>query len=146
VNRGLIWTGVVVALVGGTWFGLSRMFSAGETNSAKERVRRVFDGTKPGGDSQRAIFLWWNGSLNMPPGGQEEFTRAADAFEVWRAKREIKQVSSYTIKDATVVEPAKGLRQAVVEVSGTVDGKDFKMRVVQGEPIAWVPEPGEEGN
>ena len=142
MNRGLIWTGVVVALVGGTWFGLSKMFSAGETNSAKERVRRVFDGTKPGGDFQRSIFLWWNGSLNMPPGGQEEFTRAADAFEVWRAKRGIKQVSSYTIGDAKIVEPAKGLHSAVVEVSGMVDGKAFKMRVSQGEPIDWA----EEGN
>jgi hypothetical protein len=140
----LIWLAIVVVVIGGVWFGLSTMFSSGETHSAEERVRRIFDGMKSGGDLQRAIFLWWNGSLNMPPGGAEEFSRATDEFEVWRAKREIKLVSSYTIKDATIVEAAKGLRQAVVEVSGTVDGRDFKMRVVQGEPIAWVPEPGEE--
>src|SRR5262245_3576229 len=121
MKRGLIWTGVLVVLVGGAWFGLSNMFTAGETNNAKERTRRIFDGTKPGGDLQRSIFLWWNGSMNRSPGGQEEFNRAADAFEEWRAQKGIKAVSSYTIKDATIVEEAKGLKAAVVEVTGTVD-------------------------
>jgi hypothetical protein len=143
MDKRLIWIGVIVLAVGGAWFGLSSMFTAGETNSAKERVRRVFDGTKPGGDLQRSIFLFWNGSLNAPAGGQEEFARAADSFEAWRAQKEIKQVSSYTIKDATIVEEAKGLKAAVVVVSGTVDGADFKMRVVQGQPLAWLSEPGE---
>lgn len=140
MDKRLIWIGVIVLAVGGAWFGLSSMFTAGETNSAKERVRRVFDGTKRGGDLQRSIFLYWNGSLNAPAGGQEEFGRAADAFEAWRAEKEIKQVASYTIKDATIVEEAKGLKAAVVVVSGTVDGSDFKIRVSQGQPLTWLSE------
>lgn len=141
MKRNLIWLGLGILVLVGGGFGLARMFTAGEAHSAQERVRRVFDGMKSGGDLQKAIFLWWNGSLKMPIGGQEEFNRAADGFEAWKAEREIKQVSSYEIKDAVVVEEAKGLRQALVIVSGTVDGQDFKMRVRQGEPIAWVPGP-----
>ncbi len=144
MKRGLIWPAIVVFVLAGGWYGLSRMFTSSEAHTAQERVRRVLDGMKSGGDLQRAIFLWWNGSFHMPLGGQEEFNRAADAFETWRAQREIKVVSSYQIKGAVVLEEAKGLGQAVVLVSGTVDGQDFKMRVVHGEPISWVPEPGEE--
>ena len=139
MKRGLVWGGIAIGVLVVVGVGLSRMGTSAETNNAKERVRRLFDTMKPGGDPQTAIFLYWTGKLVLPPGGQEEFNRAADAFEAWKAQRDIKQVSSYEIKDAVVVEEAKGLRQAVVTVSGTLDGRPFKLRVVQLDPLEWLP-------
>ena len=38
--------------------GLGYMFTKGEANSAQERVRRMFDGLKAGGNRQQAIEMW----------------------------------------------------------------------------------------
>lgn len=137
MNRKLAWGRIAVLVLVAAGAGLS--CTSGEAHTARERVRRLFDEMKPGGNPQTAIFLFWAGKLTMPPGGQEEFNRAADAFEAWKAQGDLKQVSSYEIKDAVLVEEAKGLRQAVVTVSGTVDGRPFKLRAQQLEPLQWIP-------
>lgn len=129
---------VVLALlvVVGRW-GLSHMFTSGEAHSARERVRRVLDGMKRGGDRQAAIALWKEGTLHLP-GGMEAFNEAATAFEAWEAEAGITRVTECEIRGAEVSEETGRLGEATVIVSGTIDGEPFRMRVVQGRPIEWM--------
>jgi hypothetical protein len=133
----LITVGTIVFLVVGGKCGLSYMFTSGEANSAKERVRRIFDGMKAGGNREQAIALWKLGTLHVP-GGIEAFSAAADEFDAWEAENELAGVASYEITDAEVTAETGRLGEATVIVSGTVDGRAFKFKVVQGTPIQWV--------
>ncbi len=127
-----------VGLVAGGWWGLGHMFTSGEAQSARERVRRVLDGMKVGGNTDQAIALWYQGSFHLP-GGATQFEEAASGFEAWQADKGLGRISKYEISDARGTEETGRLGQATVEVSGTIDGAPFKMRVVQGEPIVWIP-------
>lgn len=114
------------------------MFTGGEANNASERVRRVLDGMKPGGDTQATIALWKFGTLHVP-GGAEGFNQAMDEFDRWTAQRGIKVITSYEITSAVVESETDKLGEAAVLVSGEIDKGLFRMRVRQGVPIAWVP-------
>jgi hypothetical protein len=133
----LIGVAVVVLLVVAGRCGLSYMFTSGEAHSAEERVRRIFDGMKQGGNRQQAIALWKLGTFNIP-GGIEAFSAAADEFDAWEAENELVGLSQYTITDAKVTGETGKLGEATVVVSGTVDGRPFKFKVVQGRAIEWI--------
>ena len=129
MKKAAIWAGIVLsALVLGR-LALGSMFTAGEVNSARERVRRVLDGLKAGGNRQQAIPLWRHGTFSA--GSQDEFDAAASEFERWTAKHRIDPVVDYAITDAEVVGESDRLGNATVRVSGTVNGRPFAMRVVQ---------------
>jgi hypothetical protein len=130
MKKAAIWGGVVLALIIIGRVGLGYMFTSGEENSAKERVRRVFDGLKSGGNRQEAIPLWRHGSFNA--GSQQEFESAANELDAWSAKHKIDPVVDYEIKEATVLGEQDRLGNAVVRVAGTVNGRPFSMRVQQG--------------
>jgi len=136
-KRLLIGGAVVVALVVAGRCGLTYMFTSGEAHSAQERVRRVLDGMKPGGNMDQAISLWYLGSFHLP-GGQTQFDEAATAFEAWQRQRNLGRISTFEITEARVTKETGQLGQATAEVSGTIEGTPFKVRVVSGEPIAWV--------
>ena len=125
---------VFVAIAGRC--GLSYMFTSGEAHSARERVRRIFDGMKAGGDRQQAIALWKLGTLYVP-GGMEAFNAAATEFEAWEAERELAGISGYEITGSEVVQETRRLGDATVIVSGTIDGRPFRLRVVQGRAVEW---------
>jgi hypothetical protein len=133
----LIGAAAVVFLVVAGRCGLGAMFTSGEAHSARERVRRMLDGMRAGGDRQAAIAQWKLGAFHVP-GGMEAFSEAADGFEAWTAAREITAVSSYEIAGAEVVAETGQLGEATVVVSGTIDGAPFRMRVVRGKPVEWV--------
>jgi hypothetical protein len=135
-RRILTVAGIAVSLFIVIRLGLGYMFSSGETHNAQERVRRVFDGMKAGGDLQKAICLWYLGTFSVP-GGQEQFNQAADAFEAWQAESELASVTSYEITESKIVEQSDQLGEAVVVVRGTLNGKPFAMRVRAGQPLAW---------
>jgi HAMP domain-containing protein len=136
-RKGLIGVAAVVFLVVAGRCGLQAMFTSGEAHSARERVRRMLDGMKPGGDRQAAIAQWKLGAFHVP-GGMEAFNEAADGFEAWTAEKEIAFISSYGIEGAEVVEETGQLGEATVIVSGTIDGQPFRLRVVRGRPVEWV--------
>jgi hypothetical protein len=117
--------------------GLGYMFGSGETNSAKERVRRVFEGMQAGGDKDRAIALFYLGTFHVP-GGPEIFSQAADAYFAWMAERKIQVVNDFTITDARIVDDPGGLGQATVIVSGTVNGEPFAIQATHAKPLVWV--------
>ena len=133
----LITIGVIVFLVVAGKCGLGYMFTSGEANSAKERVRRVLDGMKAGGNREQAIALWKLGTLHIP-GGIEAFSMAADEFDAWEAEHELVGMGTYEITDAKVTAETGKLGEATVIVSGTIDGMAFKFKVVHGKPIQWV--------
>jgi hypothetical protein len=136
-KRVLIGVATVVFLVVAGRCGLGYMFTSGEAHSARERVRRILDGMKAGGDRQAAIALWKLGTLYVP-GGMEAFNQAATEFEAWEAAKEITRVTQYEITASEVVKETGRLTEATAIVSGTIDGTPFRMRVVQGKPVEWV--------
>jgi len=117
--------------------GLSYMFTSGEAHSAQERVRRMLDGMKQGGNRQQAIALWKLGIFNIP-GGMDAFNMAATEFEAWEAENELVGMESYEITGAEVTAETGRLGEATVIVSGKIDGRPFRFRVVQGKPVEWV--------
>jgi hypothetical protein len=133
MKKAAIWTLVVIGLLIAGRVGLGYLFKSGEANSARERVRRVFDGLKRGGDRQRAIPLWKHGSFNT--GNQLEFDEAAGEFEEWTLKHKIDLVTDYEVDKAEVLSETDRLGNAVVRVTGTVNGRPFAMRVQQGARI-----------
>lgn len=133
MKKAAIWAGIVIGLLIVGRLGFGYMFRSGETNSAKERVRRVLDGLKAGGNRQQAIPLWRHGSFHV--GSQHEFDAAATEFEDWTAKHKIDPVLDYEIRDAEVLDESDRLGNSVVRVSGTANGKPFVMRVQQGARV-----------
>jgi hypothetical protein len=92
---------------------------------------------KRGGNRQQAIALWKLGTLNVP-GGMDAFSTAATEFETWEAEHELTEVSQYEITDADVTAETGKLGEATVVVSGTVDGRPFRLRLVQGQAVEWL--------
>ena len=133
----LIAVGTIVFLIVAGKCGLGYTFTSGEANSAKERVRRILDGMKTGGNREQAIALWKLGTLHIP-GGIEAFSMAADEFDAWEAEHELVGMETYEITGAKVTAETGKLGEATVIVSGTIDGMAFKFKVVQGKPIQWV--------
>ncbi len=136
-KRVLIGVATVIFLVVAGRCGLGYMFSSGEAHSARERVRRIFDGMKRGGDRQAAIALWKLGTLHIP-GGMDAFDQAASEFEAWEAEKELSGISQYEITGSEVTQETGRLGEATVIVSGTIDGVPFRLRVVQGRAVEWV--------
>ena len=133
----LIGVAVVVFLAVAGRCGLSYMFTSGEAHSAEERVRRMLDGMKQGGDRQQAIALWKLGTFTIP-GGMDAFNMAATEFEAWEAEHELAGMETYEVTGAEVTAETGKLGEATVVVSGTVDGRPFKLRVVQGRAVEWI--------
>jgi hypothetical protein len=137
MQKALTWISIIaLALVGGRAL-LEKTFSGAELHSAQERVRGVLDGLKSGGDRQKSLGLWYRGTLS-PPTGFEELGRAADAFERWCRERRIgTSISGYEVGEAVMMSEGTPQVAAVVQVSGSIDGQPFKMRVQKDVPIAW---------
>jgi hypothetical protein len=133
MKKAAIWAIVVIGLLIAGRLGLGHMFTSGEANSAQERVRRILDGLKAGGDRQKAIPLWKHGTFNV--GSQHEFDTAAGEFEEWTIKHKIDPVVDYEIEKAEVVSDTERLGAATVRVTGTINGKPFVMRVQGGARV-----------
>jgi hypothetical protein len=136
MQKAAIWIGAILAAIIVGKYALTGMFTSGEANNAQERVRRVFDGLKAGGDRQRSITLWYNGTFNVPG---TEFDRVATEFEAWTRQRNVDMVSAYEISEVKVLSETERLGEAVVRVTGTVNARPFGLRVVQGMPLQWTP-------
>lgn len=133
MKKAAIWVMVVIGLLIAGRLGLGYLFTSGEANTAQERVRRILDGLKHGGDRQKAIPLWKHGSFRV--GSQLEFDLAAGEFEEWTLKHKIDPVVDYTIGKAEVVSESDRLGNAMVRVTGTVNSRPFTMRVQQGARV-----------
>jgi hypothetical protein len=137
VKKLLLWLGVFATVVVVCKAGLSHLFTVGEADAAKQRVRKLLSAVQSGGDGSPAICLWWAGSTTLP---MNEFSRAAEAFDKWWAASNLKKpIRQFTIDDVKVISETEKLTEGVVDVGGTIDGHGFKWRCVQGQPIDWAP-------
>jgi hypothetical protein len=106
-------------------------------DKAKQRVSGVLDGIRKGGagtglDVQRAICLWFNGKVVLD---MATLSRASDHFTSWQNEGHIARViSTFEVSDA------EGAGATWV-VSGTIEGRPFKIRATEGEPLSWVKAP-----
>jgi hypothetical protein len=138
MQKALIWISLIVVVVVGGKIALEKMFVAGENNAATERVRRIFDGMKAGGNKDQAIAMYELGAFAIPGGG-EGFRRAADAFDRWWKEKDLPwTIASYELSAAEIKDPATALAGAVVIVSGTVEGKPFRLRAQRDQRLLWL--------
>ena len=109
-------------------------------DKARQRVTGVLDGIRKGGadttiDVQRAICLWYNGSLMLD---MATLSRASDLYQSWQNEGHVaRHISSFEVLDAAE------LGDGAVAVSGTIERKPFTIRVTPGAPLAWIKPPQE---
>jgi hypothetical protein len=108
-------------------------------NAAKERVKIILDGLQKEGGSnglafQAAICEWDSALYTIQD--QNEFEQAYDHFSDWLDERDInhRKISDYEITTVELVQESP----PVAMVSGTIEGRPFKMRVPDKRRISWV--------
>lgn len=108
----------------------------------KNRVNIILTGIKEeGGGSgtklQTAISMWWADKMLISD--LRELGDAQDAFERWQREANIyPKISSFEVEEAEIVEDAD---VATAIVSGTINGKAFKMKVPSRGRVSWVQKP-----
>lgn len=115
-----------------------RMNESGAQDKAKARVTGVLDGVQKGGtdttpDVQRAICLWYNGSVFLEMG---TLSKASDLFLSWQNEGRIaRHISSFHVTGAET------LAGGAVAVSGDIENQPFTVRVEPGVALAWIKRP-----
>ena len=112
-----------------------------ETNAARERMRKIFEGVTRQGNVDQAICLWEYGSRNCP-GGSDGFNRAASAIEnalKVKGLNSFDEVKSFEIGEATYKRGDGGILKvsAVVGVKVTINGSEYEVECIDGEPVTW---------
>lgn len=122
----------------GGGFSLGSVLETTPEKKAETRVNRILSHLKKEGDIedsglQTAICLWDSDKLLLD--SQDELEAAYDAFNSWRDERGIngRKISDYTVTGSEVAQQSP----LVVTVSGTIEGRAFKMRVPDRERISW---------
>jgi hypothetical protein len=117
---------------------IDRLISTSPEKAAESRVRQILENLKREGDTedrglQSAICLWDSDKLVLED--RNELEAAYDAFNAWRDERGINQrkISDFTITGSELVQQSP----PVVNVSGTIEGQPFKMRVPDERRISW---------
>ena len=115
---------------------------SGEKHSARERMRKVFEGITRVGNPDHAVCLWAHGSI-FCPGGAEDFGRSATEMEAAFKEKGIDSwgdVKSFEVGEATYKRGDGGMFKisAVVEVVVKINGSPFVVELIDGEPAKWV--------
>jgi hypothetical protein len=123
---------VLIGLVAGLACHLSQ-------DQARIRIRTMLDrwkagGTGTGGDSQSAALLYHIGKESAAD--ETIVAIASDHFDSWRKEKDLfRSISSAEIKS---VEPDPATSSDASKVVVTIDGTDYTIRVVPGQPLQWV--------
>jgi hypothetical protein len=137
--KGLVITLVVVGLLVIAGRIAMREFTTyQESDRAKGRVTTILEGIRDNKDDQglglqTPVCMWARGVLLISDG--YELGRVSDQFDDWRREGNIWKVTSFEVTDAELV---KGSEPPVVIVSGSVNGRPFKLRVPKGDKISWM--------
>jgi hypothetical protein len=118
---------------------IDRLISTSPEQSAETRVDKILEHLKNEGDIeeqglQAAICLWDSDKIVLQD--RNELEAAYDAFNAWRDEFGINQrkISDYTITGSELTQKTP----PVVTVSGTIEGRSFKMRVPDERRISWM--------
>ena len=107
--------------------------------AAKERVKTILDGLKKAGGTNdlafQAAICQWDSALDAIQ-DQGEFEQAYDHFSEWLDEFDInhRKISEYEITKVELVQESP----PVAMVSGTIEGRQFTMRVPHKRRISWV--------
>lgn len=119
---------------------IDRLLSGSPEEAAERRVRQVLEGLKLDGDGGRttafqAAICQWDSGVNVLQ-DRDEFEQAYDNFDRWRDAGGInhRKLTSYTVDGSEIVQEDP----PVVNVSGTIEGRPFEMRVPHERPISWI--------
>lgn len=107
-------------------------------NAAKERVKTILEGLKKSGGTNdlafQAAICQWDSGLDAIQ-DQGEFEQAYDHFSEWLDEYDInhRKISGYEITNVELVQE----NPPVAMVSGTIEGRKFKMRVPYKRRVSW---------
>lgn len=117
---------------------MDQLVSSGPEDAAEHRVKEILENLRKEGheDSrglQTAICLWDSDKIILE--NQNELEAAYDAFNDWRDSFGInhRRISEFTVTGSELVQKTP----PVVIVSGTIEGRSFKMRVPDERRISW---------
>ena len=111
------------------------MFSSGEAHHARTRVTELMRNMTGANNSELAMQRWFGGSLPRDPDTADALIQQHDE---WRISHDLKPVKTFEVTDAKETGVVDNFGAAEVVVSGTVNGKPFRMKVQRGRPVAWV--------
>jgi hypothetical protein len=108
-----------------------------EEDRAKGRVTTILQGIRDNQDDrglglQTPVCMWAQGVLVISDG--YELGRASDQFDHWRREGNIWNITSFEVAEAELIANSE---PATVIVSGSVNGRPFKLRVPKGDKISW---------
>jgi hypothetical protein len=144
---------VIFLLVAGALFWVSKDFlkkkldgltmetlaSGSPEAAAQDRVKKILEGLKKDGDGNglglQTAICQWDSALDAIQ-DQGEFEQAYDHFSDWRDEFDInhRKISGYEITKVELVQESP----PVAMVSGTIEGRKFKMRVPDKRRVSWV--------
>lgn len=135
---GIFWVGKTFLKDKGD-FSIDRLISGSPEETAERRVEQILEGLKKEGDGnglalQASICQWDSAMIAIQD--KDEFEQAYDGFDRWRDAGGInhRKITSYTVTGSELVQE----EPPVVNVSGTIEGRPFEMRVPHKRPISWV--------
>ena len=107
--------------------------------AAEKRVKKILEGLEKEGDGNgfalQAAICQWDSGLDVIS-DQGELEQAYDHFSDWRDEFDInhRKISGYEITKVELVQESP----PVAMVSGTIEGRKFKMRVPDKRRVSWV--------
>ncbi|HKV07648.1 MAG TPA: hypothetical protein VJ725_05875 [Thermoanaerobaculia bacterium] len=119
---------------------LDWLLSGSPETAAERRVKQVLEGLKLDGDGEsttafQAAICQWDSGVNVLS-DRDELEQAYDNFDRWRDAGGInhRKLTSYTIDGSEIVQD----EPPVVNVTGTIEGRPFEVRVPYERPISWI--------
>jgi hypothetical protein len=139
VMAAVFYAGKMVMKADTSSFNLETLIAGGPATAAKSRVKQILEGLQREGDGgglalQAAVCRWDSDLIAIQD--QKEFEEAYDAFQIFLDQRGInhRKLAGYDITGAEVIQE----KPPVVIVSGTIEGKPFKLKVPEKRRLIWM--------
>jgi hypothetical protein len=134
---------LLVVVAAGFYFGRPTFERLKETGTYKGSVRRrvtsVLDGWKKGGTEDTnatltAACYWCKGMVTL---SMDEMSNCTNGFDQFRREKELfLKIADFEVRDIEVLESTI---PPTANVSLAIDGRPFRWRVRENEPIVWIP-------
>jgi hypothetical protein len=139
VMAAVFYAGKMVMKADTSSFNLETLIAGGPATAAKSRVKQILEGLQREGDGgglalQAAVCRWDSDLVAIQD--EKEFEEAYDAFQIFLDQRGInhRKIAGYDITGAEVIQE----KPPVVIVSGTIEGKPFKLKVPEKRRLIWM--------
>jgi hypothetical protein len=107
-----------------------------ETRETRGRVTEMMeawqaDPTGSSGHMQHAVCMWYRGTSFMD---DVELTIARKKFDGWRRQKGLSKIENWEIESIT--KDTESIQEMML-VSVKINGKSYRMRMAQRDPIEW---------